>query len=241
METIKRAIFIAAGEGKRLRPVTLETPKPLVEVNGSRIMDRSIAALRKKGIQDIYIVVGYKKEKFYEVYGNASDIHIIENPYYLQGNNITSMYLAREFLPESFVIEGDLLVNDDSVFDIQIKKSGYVASWMDASQEWSLTLQDGKIVNCNPHGSDEGYRLWGISMWNKVDGERLATEIKNVFESKEWNIFWDEIALMKSIQKYELGIREVKETALCEIDTLKELIEIDSSYKDYLERAWGKQ
>ena len=50
METIKRAIFIAAGEGSRMRPVTLETPKPLIKVNGKRMMDRSLEALMKQGI-----------------------------------------------------------------------------------------------------------------------------------------------------------------------------------------------
>ena len=77
MSKIKRAILVAAGEGSRLRPVTLETPKPLVKVNGKCIMDTSIEALRANGIQDIYIVVGYKKETFYEAYiFNRPQVHI---------------------------------------------------------------------------------------------------------------------------------------------------------------------
>ena len=96
MKEIKRAVIIAAGEGKRLRPVTLKTPKPLIRVNGKRIIETGIEALRSNGIHDIYIVVGYKKELFYEIYGGMPDIHLIENPDYLNGNNITSMYSARK-------------------------------------------------------------------------------------------------------------------------------------------------
>ena len=101
MEHITKAIIIAAGQGTRLRPVTDEMPKPLVPVNGVRLIDTTIRALRENGIKDINIVVGYKKEQFYEVYGSEPDIHMIENPRYAEGNNILSAYYAREFLPDS--------------------------------------------------------------------------------------------------------------------------------------------
>ena len=61
MEELKRAIIVAAGEGKRLRPVSLETPKPLVRVNGTRLIDTEINALKQNGIHEIIIVAGYKK------------------------------------------------------------------------------------------------------------------------------------------------------------------------------------
>ena len=64
MEKLKRAIIVAAGEGRRLRPVTLDTPKPLVTVNGTRLIDTSIKALKHHGIHEIYIVTGYKSEQF---------------------------------------------------------------------------------------------------------------------------------------------------------------------------------
>ena len=58
MEELKRAIIVAAGEGKRLRPVSLETPKPLVRVNGTRLIDTEINALKQNGIHEIIIVAG---------------------------------------------------------------------------------------------------------------------------------------------------------------------------------------
>lgn len=235
MDNIKRAIFIAAGEGNRLRPVTLDVPKPLIKVNGKRIIDTSIDALKENGIREIYIVVGYMKEKFYEIYKDDPDIHILENPFYLQGNNITSMYIARKYLSQAFVVEADILVKDKNIFNTNIEKSGYMSSWMNPVPEWMLKVEKGRIVHCDKEGKGEGYRLWGISMWNKSDGEKLAKEIEEVFEiEKKWGIYWDEIALWKSISKYDLGIREISENAVCEIDTLRELIELDEKYKNYL-------
>ena len=61
---VKRAIFIAAGFGTRLVPITLNTPKPLVRVNGKRIIDTLIDACLEVGIDDIYIVRGYLAEQF---------------------------------------------------------------------------------------------------------------------------------------------------------------------------------
>ena len=56
---VKRAIFIAAGFGSRLVPITLNTPKPLVRVNGKRIIDSLLDAVIAAGIEEIYIVRGY--------------------------------------------------------------------------------------------------------------------------------------------------------------------------------------
>ena len=60
----KRAIFIAAGFGTRLVPITFNTPKPLVRVHGVRIIDRLIEACLAAEINEIYIVRGYLGELF---------------------------------------------------------------------------------------------------------------------------------------------------------------------------------
>ena len=64
MAKVQRAIIMAAGLGNRMHPVTLTTPKPLVKVNGKRMIDKVIDGLHQNGIQEIYIVVGYLKEQF---------------------------------------------------------------------------------------------------------------------------------------------------------------------------------
>lgn len=59
MNKVQRAIIIAAGIGKRMQPVTLDTPKPLIRVNGMRIIDTIIQGLQNNRIMEIYLVVGY--------------------------------------------------------------------------------------------------------------------------------------------------------------------------------------
>ena len=98
MHKVERAIILAAGIGKRMNPVTLKTPKPLVKVNGVRMIDTIIKALYDNGITEIYIVVGYLKEQFSEVLKEYQGITLIENPYYATCNNISSLYVARDYL-----------------------------------------------------------------------------------------------------------------------------------------------
>ena len=97
MNKAERAIIMAAGLGNRMRPVTLTTPKPLVKVNGVRMIDTVIQGLHENGITEIYIVVGYLKEQFYTLEQEYPGVTIIENPYYDTCNNISSLYVAGSY------------------------------------------------------------------------------------------------------------------------------------------------
>ena len=234
MEKINRAIIVAAGEGSRLRPVTLTTPKPLVPVNGKRMIDTSIEALKRNGIHEIYIVCGYKSEMFFEAFKDDPEVTVIENVHYLEGNNITSMYAAKDFLPGSFVLEGDIIISNDEILRPEIEKSGYCANYLEEAPEWALKVENGRIMSCEIKGAPDAYRLWGISMWTREDGERLSELVRAQIEDiKDWNVYWDELALFKYKEQFDLGIREIGENDIIEIDTFEELVEMDSSYEKF--------
>lgn len=125
MHKVERAIIMAAGMGKRMNPVTLTTPKPLVEVNGVRMIDTIIRALQKNGITEIYIVVGYLKEKFSDLLKQYHGITLIENPYYETCNNISSLYVAREYLENAMILDGDQMIRNESILAAEFAQSGY--------------------------------------------------------------------------------------------------------------------
>ena len=110
MNKVRRAIIMAAGIGSRLRPITLHTPKPLVKVHGVRMIDTVLRGLLEQGIAEIYIVVGYRKEQFAALKRDYPQIKLIENPYYAECNNISSLFAAREHLEDAMILDGDLII-----------------------------------------------------------------------------------------------------------------------------------
>ena len=90
--------------------LTLETPKPLIKVNGVRMIDTIIRGLHANGITEIYVVVGYLKEKFSELPSEYPGLTLIENPYWDTCNNISSLYCAREHLDDCIILDGDQMI-----------------------------------------------------------------------------------------------------------------------------------
>lgn len=82
-----RAILLAAGMGTRLRPLTIDTPKSLINVNGKPMLETQIEFLKEKGIDDIIVVTGYLSEKF-EYIKEKYGVKLIHNDKYDTYNNI---------------------------------------------------------------------------------------------------------------------------------------------------------
>ena len=111
----KRAVFIAAGFGSRLAPITFNTPKPLVRVKGVRIIDHLLDACLEAGIEEIYIVRGYLAEQFDQLLYKYPMVKFLENPVYNEANNISSGVIARDLLSNSYVFEADLLLSNPKI------------------------------------------------------------------------------------------------------------------------------
>ena len=104
-----RAIILAAGKGSRLNGTAGESPKCLVELGSTSLIERQIRLLRDAGIDDIAIVVGCQADRVRRVCGH--DLTYIENARYAQTNSLYSLWMARPLLCEAFVV-----LNCDVVF-----------------------------------------------------------------------------------------------------------------------------
>ena len=168
MSRVKRAIIMAAGKGERLNPVTLGTPKPLVKVNGVRMIDTIIDGLHANGINEIHIVTGYMMERFSELKEKYPDIDIISNQFYTEYNNISSLYVARQYLDDCMIMDGDLVISNNDILKPDFESSGYDAIWTEEhTDEWLLQVDEkGFVTSCSRTGGEKGWILFSISRWN---------------------------------------------------------------------------
>lgn len=239
MNKADKAIIMAAGIGKRMQPVTLHTPKPLVTVRGIRMIDTVIRGLHENGIYEIYVVVGYKKEQFRSLLSEYKGITLIENPYYDKCNNISSLYMARDFIGNSIILDGDQIIYNSRILTPEFGLSGYNAVWTDQpTREWLMTVEDGVVTRCSRTGGVSGWQLYGISRWSMEDGLKLRRHLEIEFEEKKnCQIYWDDIAMFCYSQEYKLGIHEMQFCDIVEIDGLDELAAMDAAYQKYVLRG----
>lgn len=228
----KRAVFIAAGFGSRMVPITFNTPKPLVRVHGVRIIDRLIDACLAAGINEIYIVRGYLAEQFDQLLYKYPMIKFLENPVYNEANNISSSLVARYMLSNAYVFEADLLISNPAIIHKYHYTSDFLAIKKERSDDWCFTVKDGIIQEERVGG--QGNNVWqmvGISYWNDMDGHKLSQDIVDVYASpggKER--YWEQVPLVYCKDHYVVEVRECHDNDIVEIDTYKELKAIDKTY-----------
>ena len=231
---VERAIILAAGKGERMYPLTYTIPKPLVKVNGERMIDSVISALKSNGISEIYVVIGYLKEWFYQWVKDKEGITLVENPFYEQCNNISSLYVVREHLSNCMIIDGDQIIHNSKILDSHFTRSGYNAVWSDTeTKEWLMEVENGTVKACSRSGGSHGWQLYSISRWNSKDGYRLRKQLEYEFERGNKDLYWDDVVMFKHFDEFELGIFEMNSDDVIEIDSLDELIKLDSSYIQY--------
>lgn len=227
---VKRAIILAAGFGSRLVPITLNTPKPLVLVNGKKIIETLLDAIVAAGIPEIIIVTGYLHECFDILLKKYSNIKLVYNSKYNEANNISSAYLVRDKFDSAYVLDSDLYLTNQKLIRKYEYRSNYLGIKVDRTDDWCLETKN-SIITDEKIGGINCYQMAGIAYYNSTDGKRLNQDIYDVYNSpggKEK--FNEQVALIDKKENYKIYIRECNRGDIIEIDTFNELKAIDKSY-----------
>ncbi|MEW8955813.1 sugar phosphate nucleotidyltransferase [Clostridium sp.] len=228
-----RAILLAAGMGTRLRPLTLETPKSLIKVNGKPMIEKQIEYLREIGVEDIVILTGYLEEKFHylkDKYG----VSLVHNPKYNIYNNIYTMYLVRDYLSDAYVIDADVYLHRN-FFEKHINKSTYFSALKkDFKGEWIIKFNEDNRIYDIEVGDDEGYILCGVSYWSDKDGIIIREKLEKSIEEEDFsNLYWDDI-VKDNIKDLEVYIHKIEDRDSYEIDSLEDLRKVENLIKNKL-------
>ena len=226
----KRAVFLAAGLGERLSPITINTPKPLVRVHNTRIIDTSIDACLKNGINEIYVVTGYLAEEFEVLRHKYPMIRLISNPNYGRTNNISSAVVASHLFENAYVFEADLLVINPNIIRKYHYSSDVLGIWKNKSSDWCLISDKNGFVAEEKVGGENCYQMVGIYYWSSRDAKRLRKDIHEAYANGEYDRYWETIPNQLHQGEYKIEIIPCRETDVIEIDTFDELKQIDDSY-----------
>lgn len=112
-----RVIHLAAGQGTRLRPLTDDKPKPLVELGGTSLLERNIETLETAGVSDHVVVTGYEGDQIREL-----GFETVHNNVYDETEMIYSLFCAADAFPESDA--GDLIISyGDIIYEKRVAEA----------------------------------------------------------------------------------------------------------------------
>lgn len=222
-----RAILLAAGMGTRLRPLTLTTPKSLVEVNGKPMLERQIEYLQEVGVQEIIVVTGYLAEKF-DYLVDKYNVKLVHNDKYNVYNNIYTMYLVREYLQDAYVMDADVYLHRN-IFTRNPESSLYFsAKKEDFRNEWIIKHDENrKVYDIEIGDGDDDYILCGISYWSKEDGVHIVKKLEEVVDQEDFTeLYWDNI-VKDNIQDLNVHLYEIDSNDSFEIDSVEDLKKVE--------------
>ncbi len=227
---VKRAIFMAAGFGSRMVPVTLTLPKPLVMVNGVRIIESLLDAVIEAGITEIYLIRGYQGEAFNMLLSKYPMIKFLENPDYNKANNISSAMIMKDLMENAYVFEADLVLYNKRIIRKYEYSTNYLGRQTDYTNDWCFKVKDGVIHELLTEGHDV-WHMYGISYWSSEDACKMSSDIEKVYNGVDGHgKYWDEVSMRDCKDNYSISVKPVYEGDIIEIDTYEELKLVDRRY-----------
>ncbi len=210
---VKNAVIVSAGYGLRMLPINNVLPKALLMVNGKRIIEKQIEQLKEKGIDEIYVVVGYLKEKLLyltDKYG----VKLIVNEKYQNDNNALSILKAKKILGNSYIVPCDLIFNRNP-----FNKYEY-CSWY-ALKTGEVVDGDYSVSRQKKLAKGTKYKAVGLSYVD--DASDLVKNLEEITKDKK--AFWED-GLIED--KVSINVKFIDENDYYEINTYEDLKRIDN-------------
>lgn len=217
----KRAIILAAGICTRMVPLNSSVPKALLKINGEVIIEKQIQYLHDVGIKEIYVVVGYMKEKF-EYLIDKYNVELIVNPLYNIRNNYYSLYLVRNKLSNTYIIPSYILMYDNPFSKSEIESWYMFSNNEDANSKYRVNKSRNICLSHN-----NGMRMIGISYITFNEAKNIERRLIDFANNDFSDCFWEKALECKN--GFIVNGKVVNDEDYFEINSYEDLRNIDKN------------
>lgn len=240
MNQVDNAVIMAAGTASRFAPLSYERPKALIEVRGEVLIERQIRQLKEAGIDDIYIVTGYKADSFAYL-GKKFGVKFRHNPTFATRNNNASIRAVEDVLNNSYVCSADNYFTENP-FESAVEDAYYAAVYSDGpTAEWCMQTDDKGWIRQVAIGGSNSWYMLGHTFWDSRFSRTFTRILDDIYDAPETaNKLWENIYI-EHIDALHMKMRKYPEGVIYEFDTLDELRQFDPSYVENTRSAILKQ
>lgn len=227
-------VILAAGMAKRLRPLTDEKPKCLLEVGGKTLLQRTVDAMISAGVKEFVVVTGYRENmirEFLTIHYSLCTIHYIDNPDYEHNNNIFSLWLAMQKLhgQEVLLMDSDILCDPEAVRRVARKTNPALAMQQHelGEEEMKIVVDEaGRITEisktCSP--ADAIGESVGIEKMTPAYTEAIYQELrKMILDEGQIDIFYERAFERLIPQGHTFEVVDTTDLFSYELDTPEDL------------------
>lgn len=229
---VDNAVIMAAGFGLRSLPLSRFVPKGLYKVKGERLIERQIKQLIEAGIEKIIVVVGYLKDQF-RYLEEKYNVVIVENDDYYRYNNISSLYVAKEYLKNSYICCSDNYFSKN-VFEEYVYDSYYSCKYTkEYAEEYCVTKMEGDYIAAIHKGGSEAWYTIGEAFFSTKFSNKFVKLLESEYGRRETKkMLWDDFHI-RHIEELPILLVKYSDEIVQEFDTVDDVIAFDPDFVNY--------
>lgn len=226
---VDNAVIMCAGTSSRFAPLSYEHHKALTVVRGEVLIERQIRQLLEAGVPDIYLITGYQASAF-DYLKDAYGVQLIHNAAYLERNNNSSIWAARDVMANSYLCSSDNYFVENP-FEAEVDDAYYAAEYAAGhTDEWCMTEDAEGYIDTVTVGGENAWYMMGHTFWSQEYSERFVRILEREYQLPETaGKLWESI-YAEHLDELKMRIRRYDPGVIFEFDSLDELRLFDESY-----------
>ena len=226
---VENAVIMAAGMSSRFAPISYERPKGVLTVRGEVLIERQIRQLKEAGIDDITVVVGYKKEHFFYL-EDAFGVSIAVNPEYAERNNHSTLMAVTERLGNTYICSSDDYFTENPFRPYEWKAFYAVQYEAGPTEEWCVEVGAGGRLTGVAVGGRDAWVMMGHAYFDRAFSRAFIGFLREDYDKPETaDKLWERV-MMDHIDALDMRVKRYDPPCAFEFDSLDEVRDFDPAF-----------